>query len=191
MLPDWTYFFFFHVLPLLTPGGIINPPPKTACRDQAHFRRDSVKISTRLHFSVRVHFFPLYFSCFPFFSPFYSPDECTRTDIKLSIREQLAAQTPLPLFAQNFFFHSVLPASIHRWSRYSKQASPKLLYVAVLWNYRDNHDCTISVWSIVPMKCWQMKWNTWKGDILPFLFFVPFYLFFFLFFFFNNDEMLT
>lgn len=58
--------FFFYVLPLLTPGGIINPPPKTACRDQAHFRRDSVKISTRLHFSVRVHFFPLYFSCFLF-----------------------------------------------------------------------------------------------------------------------------
>lgn len=126
--------FFFHVLPLLTSGGIINPPPKTACRDQAHFRRDSVKISTRLHFSVRVHFFPLYFSCFLFFSSFYSPDECTRTDIKLSIREQLAAQTPLPLFAQNFFFHSVLSATIHRWSRYSKRASPKLLYIAVLWN---------------------------------------------------------
>ena len=76
MLPDWTS--FFYVLPLLAPGGIINPPPKTACRDQAHFRRDPVKISTRLHFSVRAHspfsfFFAPSITRVSFFSSFNLP----------------------------------------------------------------------------------------------------------------------
>lgn len=53
---------FFTLFPLLTWGGIINPTLKTACRDRARFRRDfrSLKIPTRLHFSLHIHF-SLYF----------------------------------------------------------------------------------------------------------------------------------
>lgn len=53
---------FFTLFPLLTRGGIINPTLKTACRDRARFRRDfrSLKIPTRLHFSLHIHF-SLYF----------------------------------------------------------------------------------------------------------------------------------
>lgn len=53
---------FFTLFPLLTRGGIINPTLKTACRDRARFRRDfrPLKIPTRLHFSIHIHF-SLYF----------------------------------------------------------------------------------------------------------------------------------
>lgn len=53
---------FFTLFPLLTRGSIINPTLKTACRDRARFRRDfrPLKIPTRLHFSIHIHF-SLYF----------------------------------------------------------------------------------------------------------------------------------
>lgn len=60
--PSLPLSLFLRSFPLLTRGGIINPTLKTACRDRARFRRDfrSLKIPTRLHFSVHIHF-SLYF----------------------------------------------------------------------------------------------------------------------------------
>lgn len=100
--------FFFHVLPLLTPGGIINPPPKTACRDQAAFFE-----GTRWKFQL-VCTSPLFFFPFPISLPsfflflFFTTFNRTRmyTDIKLSIRERLRER--FFSFARNLSFFFIL-----------------------------------------------------------------------------------
>lgn len=95
---------FFTLFPLLTRGGIINPTLKTACRDRARFRRDfrSLKIPTRLHFSLHIHFSLYFLSGFtvpplpsflhshpvspPSFSSFPLPSLCNLcTNVKLSV----------------------------------------------------------------------------------------------------------
>jgi len=69
-----TLLFFFTLFPLLTRGGIINPTLKTACRDRARFRRDfrPLKIPTRLHFSIHIHF-SLYFLVWLYHAPCLFP----------------------------------------------------------------------------------------------------------------------
>lgn len=181
---------FFYVLPLLTPGGIINPPPKTACRDQAHFRRDSVKISTRLHFSVRVHFFPLYFSCFPFFF-FLLTGRMYTCRYKIKYSRTVSRADASSLVCAKFLLRFGTPRYYSSLIEIFETGIAEVSRTSLFYEINGTIiDYTISVWSIVPMKCWQMKWNTWKGDFSPFLFFVPLYLFF-SFFFFNNDEKLT